>query len=283
MADNFWSMGTPGPCGPCSEIYYDRGPEYGPDGGPAVSDARFLEIWNLVFMQDIRGETIDTVGGDKNNFPILGPLPQQNIDTGLGVERVAFLLQGVDNVYETDLCRPIITAMEQASGVRYGRPSKQDGTAHIDDVRMRIIADHSRSAVMLISDGVTPGNEGGGYVLRRLIRRAVRSARLLGVTEPVMAKLVKVVSDLMGPSYPEIADDYARIERVAVTEENAFLKTIASGKVQIVRERRREDKNRRPNTGPWFHCVPAARHPGFPTAGSDARNGGRGRLDRRHG
>ncbi|SDP22082.1 alanyl-tRNA synthetase [Nakamurella panacisegetis] len=226
MADNFWSMGTPGPCGPCSEIYFDRGPEFGPEGGPAVSDSRYLEIWNLVFMQDIRGESI---GGGKDDFPILGPLPQQNIDTGLGVERVAFLLQGVDNVYETDLCRPIITAMEEASGVSYGKPEHADGTAHIDDVRMRIIADHSRSAVMLISDGVTPGNEGGGYVLRRLIRRAVRSARLLGVTEPVMARLVKVVSDLMSPSYPEIADDYARIERVAVTEENAFLKTIASG------------------------------------------------------
>ena len=224
MVDNFWSMGTPGPCGPDSEIFYDRGPEFGPAGGPAVSDGRYLEIWNLVFMQDQRGES-DANG----NFEILGPLPQQNIDTGMGIERVAFLLQGVDNVYETDLCRPIITAMEQASGVRYGKPARPDGTAHIDDVRMRVIADHSRSAVMLISDGVTPGNEGGGYVLRRLIRRAVRSARLLGVTEPVMSKLVKVVSDLMSPSYPEIADDFVRIERVAVAEENAFLKTIASG------------------------------------------------------
>ncbi len=225
MADNFWSMGTPGPCGPDSEIFYDRGPEFGPEGGPAVSDGRYIEIWNLVFMQDIRGES----GDSPDDFPILGPLPQQNIDTGLGVERVAFLLQGVDNVYETDLCRPIITAMEEASGVKYGNPVDASGTAHIDDVRMRIIADHSRSAVMLISDGVTPGNEGGGYVLRRLIRRAVRSARLLGVTEPVMAALVKVVSDLMSPSYPEVADDYARIERVAVKEETAFLKTIASG------------------------------------------------------
>jgi len=224
MVDNFWSMGTPGPCGPDSEIFYDRGPEFGPADGPAVSDGRYLEIWNLVFMQDQRGES-DANG----NFEILGPQPQQNIDTGMGIERVAFLLQGVDNVYETDLCRPIITAMEQASGVRYGKPARPHGTAHIDDVRMRVIADHSRSAVMLISDGVTPGNEGGGYVLRRLIRRAVRSARLLGVTEPVMSKLVKVVSDLMSPSYPEIADDFVRIERVAVAEENAFLKTIASG------------------------------------------------------
>ena len=224
MEDNFWSMGTPGPCGPDSEIFYDRGPEYGADGGPSASDSRYIEIWNLVFMQDQRGES-DAAG----NFEILGPLPQRNIDTGMGIERVAFLLQGVDNVYETDLCRPIITAMEEASGVTYGNPLQADGTADIVDVRMRVIADHSRSAVMLISDGVTPGNEGGGYVLRRLIRRAVRSARLLGVTEPVMARLVRVVADLMSPSYPEISDDYERIERVAVTEENAFLKTIASG------------------------------------------------------
>ena len=224
MEDNFWSMGTPGPCGPDSEIFYDRGPEYGADGGPSASDSRYIEIWNLVFMQDQRGES-DATG----NFEILGPLPQQNIDTGMGIERVAFLLQGVDNVYETDLCRPIITAMEEAAGVKYGNPVGADGSADIIDVRMRVIADHSRSAVMLISDGVTPGNEGGGYVLRRLIRRAVRSARLLGVTDPVMARLVRVVADLMSPSYPEIADDFARIERVAVTEENAFLKTIASG------------------------------------------------------
>ncbi|MET3806446.1 alanyl-tRNA synthetase [Nakamurella sp. UYEF19] len=220
MVDNFWSMGTPGPCGPDSEIFYDRGPEYGPEGGPAASDGRYIEIWNLVFMQDQRGPS-DAAGA----FEILGPLPQQNIDTGMGIERVAFLLQEVDNVYDTDLCRPIITAMEDASGIKYGASTEVSD----DDVKMRIIADHSRSAVMLISDGVTPGNEGGGYVLRRLIRRAVRSARLLGVTDPVMSKLVTVVSELMSDSYPEIADDLVRIERVAVAEENAFLKTIASG------------------------------------------------------
>lgn len=232
MVDNFWSMGTAGPCGPDSEIFYDRGPDFGPAGGPAASDGRYIEIWNLVFMQEQRGES-DAAG----EFEILGPLPQLNIDTGMGVERVAFLLQGVDNVYDTDLCRPIIAAMETASGIRYGssdQAKRPSGTPAVDqptsaDVRMRIIADHSRSAVMLISDGVTPGNEGGGYVLRRLIRRAVRSARLLGVTDPVMSTLVKVVSDLMSPSYPEIADDFVRIERVAVTEENAFLRTIASG------------------------------------------------------
>src|SRR6478735_5309333 len=217
MADNFWSMGVPGPCGPCSEIYYDRGPEFGIEGGPIADEDRYLEVWNLVFMQDMRGE-----GTGKGDFPILGPLPQQNIDTGLGVERLAFLLQGVENVYDTDLLRPIIARMEKLSGLTYG----QDPAT---DVRMRVIADHSRSSVMLISDGVTPGNEGRGYVLRRLLRRTVRSARLLGVTEPVMPGLTQTVSDLMSPSYPELATDFERIERVAVKEEQAFLRTISSG------------------------------------------------------
>ena len=217
MADNFWSMGVPGPCGPCSEIYYDRGPEFGIEGGPIADEDRYLEVWNLVFMQDMRGD-----GTGKGDFPILGPLPKQNIDTGLGVERLAFLLQGVENVYDTDLLRPIIARMEKLSGLTYG----QDPAT---DVRMRVIADHSRSSVMLISDGVTPGNEGRGYVLRRLLRRTVRSARLLGVTEPVMPGLTQTVSDLMSPSYPELATDFERIERVAVKEEQAFLRTISSG------------------------------------------------------
>ncbi|MBM9466991.1 alanine--tRNA ligase [Nakamurella leprariae] len=219
MDDNFWSMGVPGPCGPCSEIYYDRGPEYGVEGGPVADEDRYLEIWNLVFMQDVRGESD---GAGKGDFPILGPLPQQNIDTGLGVERLAFLLQGVDNVYETDLLRPIIATMERLSGVRYG-------AEHTSDVRFRVIADHARSGTMLIADGVTPGNEGRGYVLRRLIRRAVRAARLLGVTDPVMPTLVAGVRDLMSESYPELTSDFERIERIARTEEQAFLRTIASG------------------------------------------------------
>jgi alanyl-tRNA synthetase len=217
MADNFWSMGVPGPCGPCSEIYYDRGPEYGIEGGPVADEDRYLEVWNLVFMQDMRGE-----GTGKGDFPILGPLPKQNIDTGLGVERLAFLLQGVENVYETDLLRPIISLMEKLSGQTYG----VDQAA---DVRMRVIADHSRSSMMLISDGVTPGNEGRGYVLRRLLRRTVRSARLLGVLEPVMPALTETVSELMSPSYPELKTDLERIRRVAVKEEESFLRTIASG------------------------------------------------------
>jgi len=218
MADNFWSMGVAGPCGPCSEIYYDRGPEFGIEGGPIADEDRYLEIWNLVFMQDMRG---DGAGG-KGDFPILGPLPKQNIDTGLGVERLAFLLQGVENVYETDLLRPIIGRMEQLSGTAYG-------TDDAADVRMRIIADHSRSSMMLISDGVGPGNEGRGYVLRRLLRRTVRSARLLGVMDPVMPGLTETVRDLMSPSYPELATDFDRIQRIAVAEEQAFLRTIASG------------------------------------------------------
>ncbi len=217
MADNFWSMGVPGPCGPCSEIYYDRGPEYGIEGGPIADEERYLEVWNLVFMQDMRGD-----GDGKGDFPILGPLPQQNIDTGLGVERLAFLLQGVDNVYETDLLRPIIGRVESLSGVAYGAD-------HAGDVRMRIVADHIRSAMLLIADGVTPGNEGRGYVLRRLLRRAVRSVRLLGVHEPVLAGLTETVRDLLSPSYPELTSDFTRIQRVAVTEEQAFLRTIASG------------------------------------------------------
>ncbi|MFD3703272.1 alanine--tRNA ligase [Nocardia sp. NPDC058658] len=217
MADNYWSMGIPGPCGPCSEIYFDRGPEYGVEGGPEADEDRYIEIWNLVFMQNERG-----AGIGKDNFEILGPLPKQNIDTGMGVERVAFLLQGVDNVYETDLMRPIIDKAEELTGRSYG-------VDHTDDVRFRVIADHARTAAMLIADGVNPGNDGRGYVLRRLLRRIVRSARLLGAEKPVMAELIKVVTDLMAPSYPELATDFSRIETVSVGEEMAFLKTLNTG------------------------------------------------------
>jgi len=218
--DNYWDMGVPGPGGPCSEIYYDRGPEYGVEGGPVADEDRYLEIWNLVFMQDVRGEQ-----SPKYGHPPLGSLPHKNIDTGLGIERVAFLLQGVDNVYETDLLRPIIATAEELSGRRYGA----GGSAHEDDVRFRVIADHIRSSVMLIADGVRPGNEGRGYVLRRLLRRTIRSARLLGVTAPVMARLVEVTRDLMAESYPELIAESDRIVRIAVAEEEAFLKTLTAG------------------------------------------------------
>ncbi|MEV3904285.1 alanine--tRNA ligase [Mycobacterium sp. NPDC050551] len=218
MADNYWSMGIPGPCGPSSEIYYDRGPQYGVEGGPEANEDRYIEIWNLVFMQNERGE-----GTSKDDFEILGPLPRKNIDTGMGVERVACLLQDVDNVYETDLLRPVIELVAGIAPRGYGAGS------HEDDVRYRIIADHSRTAAIIIGDGISPGNEGRGYVLRRLLRRIIRSAKLLGVEQPVMADLMATVRDAMGPSYPELAADFDRIQRIAVAEETAFNRTLASG------------------------------------------------------
>ncbi|MBB3604273.1 alanyl-tRNA synthetase [Mycolicibacterium sp. BK556] len=218
MADNYWSMGIPGPCGPCSEIYYDRGPEYGVEGGPEADENRYIEIWNLVFMQNERGE-----GTSKEDFEILGPLPRKNIDTGMGVERIACLLQNVDNVYETDLLRPVIDQVSGWAPRGYGQGS------HSDDVRYRVIADHSRTAAIIIGDGVTPGNEGRGYVLRRLLRRIIRAAKLLGVEQPIMAELMVTVRDAMGPSYPELVTDFDRIQRIAVAEETAFNRTLASG------------------------------------------------------
>lgn len=220
MADNYWSMGIPGPCGPCSEIYYDRGPEYGKEGGPIADDNRYMEIWNLVFMEKERGEGIG-----KDNFEILGDLPKKNIDTGLGVERVACILQGVDNVYETDLLRPVIEAAEQATGTTYEDPE----TDRINDIRFRVIADHSRTAMMIILDGVTPGNVGRGYILRRLLRRIIRSARLLGAKGRTMELFMNTIMDTMTPSYPEIAENRDRILKAAVAEETAFLRTLESG------------------------------------------------------
>lgn len=219
MEDNYWSMGIPGPCGPCSEIYYDRGPEYGQDGGPVADDNRYMEIWNLVFMQNERGEGIG-----KGNFEILGPLPKKNIDTGMGIERVACILQGVDNVYETDLLRPVIDVAEELTGAKYTPDAPKE-----DLIRFRVVADHSRTGMMLILDGVTPGNEGRGYILRRLLRRIIRSAKLLGAKGETMERFMNTIMDTMTPSYPEIAENRERILRVAVAEEKAFLKTLESG------------------------------------------------------
>ncbi|WP_278312996.1 alanine--tRNA ligase [Lolliginicoccus levis] len=216
--DNYWDMGVPGPGGPCSEIYYDRGPEHGKDGGPVVDEDRYLEIWNLVFMQDERGELSPKAG-----HPPVGELPKKNIDTGMGVERIALLLQGVENVYETDLVRPVIEKAQELTGSRYHVGN------HDNDVRFRVIADHARTAAMLIADGVNPGNDGRGYVLRRLLRRIVRSARLLGATKPVMSEFMTIVCEMMAPSYPDLASGFSRIERVAVGEESAFLRTLDTG------------------------------------------------------
>ncbi len=218
MADNYWSMGIPGPCGPCSEIYYDRGSDYGVEGGPEADENRYIEIWNLVFMQNERGQ-----GTSKDDFEILGPLPRKNIDTGMGIERIACLLQNVDNVYETDLVWP---AIDLIAGIA---PRGYNQGNHADDVRYRIIADHGRTAAIIIGDGVTPGNEGRGYVLRRLLRRIIRAAKLLGVERPVMAELMATVRDAMGPSYPDLVNDFDRINRIAVAEETAFNRTLVAG------------------------------------------------------
>jgi len=216
METNYWSTGQPGPAGPCSEIFFDRGPEYGRDGGPATDDDRYVEIWNLVFMQYLRGE------GSGKDFQILGDLPKKNIDTGMGMERVAFLKQGVANMYETDQVRPVLDRAAAISGRSYGAD-------HDDDVRMRIIADHVRSSLMLMSDGVAPSNEGRGYILRRLMRRSIRSMRLLGVDAPSFSELFPASRDAMKHSYPEVESDYKRIERLALAEEETFLRTLAAG------------------------------------------------------
>ncbi len=217
MDTNYWSTGQPGPAGPCSEIFFDRGPAYGIDGGPATDDDRYVEIWNLVFMQYLRGE-----GTGKNDFEILGELPNKNIDTGMGMERVAFLTQGVENMYEIDQVRPVLDAAAAMSGRRYGAD-------HDDDVRMRVIADHVRSSLMLMTDGVAPGNEGRGYILRRLLRRSIRAMRLLGVDAPSFDVLFAASRDAMSSAYPEITEHYDRVSRLALGEEEAFLRTLAAG------------------------------------------------------
>ena len=217
MADNFWSMGVPGPCGPCSEIYYDRGPAYGAEGGPIADENRYLEIWNLVFMQNERG-----AGGGKDSYPILGELPAKSIDTGLGLERTAALLQGVENIYEIDTTIKILNRASELTGVKYGSSEKSD-------VALRVIADHARTSAMLIGDGVTPGNEGRGYVLRRMMRRTIRNMRLLGSMDPIMSELTVAAIGAMGPQYPELVSDKNRILSVSVSEEESFLQTLKSG------------------------------------------------------
>ena len=217
LEDNYWHMGVPGPGGPCSEIYIDRGPEHGPDGGPIVDEERFLEIWNLVFMQDVLSDVRSKV-----DFDIAGELPSKNIDTGMGLERVAYLLQGVDNLYEIDEVYPVIERAEEMSGRDYGRE-------HDADVQFRVVADHVRSGLMLMSDGVTPGNEGRGYVLRRLLRRAVRSMRLLGVQDRALTELLPISKEVMKASYPELEADFGRISQIAYAEEDAFRRTLVAG------------------------------------------------------
>ncbi|MEH1130438.1 alanine--tRNA ligase [Micromonospora sp. CPCC 206061] len=223
--DNYWSMGIPGPAGPCSEIYLDRGPAYGPDGGPDVDEDRYLEFWNLVFMQ----YEITNVRS-KEEFDIVGELPAKNIDTGMGLERIASILQGVDNLYEIDEVRPILSRAAELTGKKYGAHSGHAASeSHPDDVRLRVIADHVRTSLMLIGDGVTPSNEGRGYVLRRIMRRAIRAMRLLGWQEAALPELLPVARDCMAPSYPEVAQEFDRISQYAYAEEDAFLSTLRAG------------------------------------------------------
>ncbi|MDQ3946967.1 MAG: alanine--tRNA ligase, partial [Actinomycetota bacterium] len=210
--DNFWNMGPTGPCGPCSEMYYDRGPEFGAEGGPAHGgEERYVEFWNLVFMQynrDADGE--------------LHPLPKPNIDTGAGLERIAALLQGTHSVFETDVLRRILAVAEAATGRRYG-------TDEATDVSLRILAEHGRAMTFLIADGVLPGNEGREYVLRRIIRRAVRHARLLGVEEPVAGSLVDATVETMAGAYPDLARSHDFVRTVAGREEARFGETLRRG------------------------------------------------------
>jgi alanyl-tRNA synthetase len=226
LADNYWSMGVPGPGGPCSEIYYDRGPDYGRDGGPEADEDRFLEVWNLVFMQDSISKF-----RSKDDFDIEGPLPSKNVDTGMGLERMASILQGVDNLYEIDTMWKILDRASELTEQSYGRDVRAD-------VALRVIADHVRSAIMLVEDGVLPANEGRGYVLRRIMRRSIRNLRLLsgaqrggGVqsSEHFMHELTTVAIDAMAPVYPELRRDAPNIHTVIDAEEAAFASTLRTG------------------------------------------------------
>ncbi|WP_300344279.1 alanine--tRNA ligase [Nesterenkonia sp.] len=246
-ADNYWSTGQPGPGGPCSEIYYDRGPAYGAEGGPAVDENRYVEIWNLVFMQD-RLSAVHS----KTEFEIAGPLQNKNIDTGLGLERLAMILQGVENMYETDQVRPVLDRAAELASVTYTSTEDPADPHHSTDVRLRMIADHTRSALMLISDGVRPSNEGGGYILRRLIRRVILGMRLLGVEKPVFGDLLSVSKEAMRGVYPEVAEKFETILAAAQREEQAFLRTIAAGTQRLQT------------------AVESAKKSGAPLAGDDA-------------
>jgi alanyl-tRNA synthetase len=210
--DNFWAMGDTGPCGPDSEIFIDKGPSYGADGGPKFGDEqRFVEIWNLVFMQSNR---------DANG--VLSDLPSKNIDTGAGLERILPILQGLDSMYDTDLFAPIIEEAARLCDIPYGSEERTD-------VALRVMADHGRAMSMLVADGVLPGNEGRGYVLRRVVRRAVLAARRLGVTAPVTPVLVNAVTEVLGQAWPTLVDNHNVILNVLTREEAGFDRTLRAG------------------------------------------------------
>jgi alanyl-tRNA synthetase len=234
--DNYWDMGVPGPCGPCSEIHYDRGPSFGPGGGPASESDRYLEIWNLVFMQNIRGE------GAGKDYPIIGELPEKNIDTGMGLERVATILQDADSMYETDLFAPVLQEVKELSGASYGKEDRVDRS-------LRIVAEHGRTAAFLIADGVLPSNEGRGYILRRLLRRSVRHLRLLGVEDPGLARVGTRVVATPGAAWPEFVSPRSLIEQVVASEEDSFSRTLRQGSTLLegaIRRTREQGEARLP-------------------------------------
>ncbi len=228
LLDNYWHMGVPGPGGPCSEIYYDRGPEYGREGGPEADEDRYLEVWNLVFMQD----SLSAVRA-KDDFDVAGELPARNIDTGMGLERMAAILQGVDNIYEIDTMWKVLDRAAELTEQKYG----QD---HRTDVALRVVADHVRTAVMLVSDGVLPANESRGYVLRRILRRSIRNLRLLaggqrggagrgGEGGHFLHELTDAAIAALGEQFPELRRDAPRIHGVIDAEEAAFGATLRTG------------------------------------------------------
>ncbi len=211
-SENFWQMGVAGPAGPASEIFYDRGPEFGPDGGPIVDEERFMEFWNLVFMQYVQDEP----------YHVVGDLPATNIDTGSGLERVCVLLQKVDNLFETDLIRPVLAAAEGATGHTYGEQE-------VPDVSLKIMADHGRAITHMIADGIVPANEGRGYILRRLLRRAVRHAWQLGAETTVIPALIDATVDTVGDAFPALRSGRDGIVETAEREELRFRRTLESG------------------------------------------------------
>jgi alanyl-tRNA synthetase len=223
--DNYWWTHAAGPAGPCSEIYVDRGPKYGAKGGPAVDEERFLEIWNHVFMQ----EEVD------DHCRLVGELPEKNIDTGSSVERVATVLQDVDNIFETDLLRPLLEVAESLAGKRHGEDPSTD-------VSLKVIAEHGRATTFLIADGVLPSNQGRGYVLRRMLRRVVSHARRLGIEGPVVKHLADRTVELFGDAYPELVENRAQVTRVAASEEERFAGTLRQGMALLETEM---DKARR--------------------------------------
>ncbi|UCM88005.1 alanine--tRNA ligase [Streptomyces marincola] len=217
MEDNYWSMGVPGPCGPCSEVNYDRGPAFGKEGGPAVDGERYVEIWNLVFMQFQRGE-----GDKKGGFPVLGELARKGVDTGLGLDRLAAILQEARNVCTTDLLMPTFRTVQDLAG----RACPDEGE---EKVSFQVVTEHARSIAFLIADGVLPAKDGRGYILRRLMRRAIRHARLLGIDGPVLPSTTASVIGNLGDVWPELTAQATLIEQVVTAEEESFTRTLAQG------------------------------------------------------